>query len=180
MEYYKKLIIRLTLILLIPSSLFVYIFTPITVSLTRVLLYVLGYSFVLQENIIYIGKYSIEFIPACIAASAYHLLLVIILFTKDLNLTKSLKLFFYGSLLILFVNLIRIILIIDILIRYGVNYFDSIHLFFWTFVSSIYVAIVWLLLVKRIKIKSIPVYSDTKYLYNLSRKKKTFKRKTKK
>src|SRR3989338_5404729 len=62
-------------------------------------------------------------------------------------------------------------LFVFVLIKYGLNYFDMIHLFFWTFVASTYVALIWIFLTRKMKIKSIPAYSDIKYLYEKAKKK---------
>lgn len=54
--------------------------------------------------------------------------------------------------------------------KYGINYFNAIHLFFWTIVASVYVALVWIFMTKKMKIRSIPAYSDIRYLYKKAKK----------
>ena len=98
--------------------------------------------------------------------------------------------FLSGSFLILLMNVIRVDALLYILVECGENWFKKIHIFFWHFVSSIYVAAVWIFLSYKFKVKSIPIYSDFKFLLEKSifgkkkaakkRKKKSSKKKSKK
>jgi len=172
MNYIYKLIIRLFLLLVMPLSFFYFVFTPLTIYPSYFLLKITGFApQFTSSTVLAFQELAVRFVPACIAASAYYLLYILILLTKELALIKSVKLFIYGSLLILSVNIIRIYLIILVLIKYGVNYFNAIHLFFWTFVASVYVALIWIFLTRKMKIKSVPAYSDIKYLYEKAKKK---------
>ena len=172
MKYEYILIIRLILLFAVPLSFFYLIFTPLTIFPSYFLLKLSGLApLFTSSTVINFQDLAIKFVPACIAASAYYLLYISILLTKDLSLMKSIKLFVYGSLLILGVNILRIYIIVLVLIKYGTNYFNAIHLFFWTFVASFYVALVWIFLTRKMKIKSVPVYSDVKYLYNKIKRK---------
>jgi hypothetical protein len=65
-------------------------------------------------------------------------------------------------------NILRIDLLIAAFVSLGKEWFDTIHLVFWKFVSGVYVALVWIFLSKKYKIRSIPIYTDIKYLYNKS------------
>ncbi|QQG39032.1 MAG: pacearchaeosortase [Candidatus Woesearchaeota archaeon] len=166
MKYEHKLIIRVILLLAIPYFVFYPIFTPLTIYPSYLILKLAGFNpILLSSTKILLSNITLNFIPACIAASAYYLLYLLILLTKDLTLLKSIKLFIYGSLLILIMNIFRIYTVVFILLNYSKNYFDAIHLTFWTIFSSIYVALVWVFLTKKLKIKTIPFYSDAKYLY---------------
>ena len=117
------------------------------------------------NNSIFISGIVINIIPACIAGIAYALLLFLIIFTKGISLKKSVRMFLFGSLLILLMNILRIDLLIFVLLEFGSDLFDKIHLVFWNFISGLYVAFVWIFLVKKFKVKSIPVVSDVKELY---------------
>ena len=83
---------------------------------------------------------------------------------------KGIKLFFIGSLLILLMNIFRIDILILSSVKFGKVWFDAIHMIFWKFLSTLYVAFVWIFLVKKFKIKTIPIYSDIKYLINKIKK----------
>lgn len=165
MKYQYNLLIRLGLALLagIFFNIFYVIFYPVTFNLT---IHSLKYFYTLAvtDNTIVIGSHILKFIPACTAASAYFLLLLLILLTKDIPLKKSIYMFLLGSLLILAANIIRIDILIYILIKYGSNLFNTLHLFIWKILSSLFVVLIWILLTKKFKIKTIPIYSDYKFL----------------
>ncbi len=178
MKYPEKLLLRVLIIFLLFLIYdYVYIIAlPITTYLSFIFLNIFQYSPTLANNAISIGNTNFNFIPACVALPAYYLLLLLILTTKDLDFKKSAKILAYGSILILAMNIIRIDLLIAAFISLGKHWFDSIHLVFWKFVSGIYVALVWIFLSKKYKIKTIPVYSDIKYLYEKSILKNRFKK----
>jgi len=163
MGYYKKLVLRVlvALLLVIFSSLVYYIIGPITLHSSYLLLKPFSDA-TLSGNIISIDEHSLEFIEACAAVLAYVLLGILILLTYGISLKKGIKLFLIGSLLIFIANLVRIEALIYILVNYGMDYFKTLHLFIWKMVSSVYVALVWIFLCYRYKIKEIPVYSDLK------------------
>src|SRR3989344_4563529 len=161
MKYIKKLVIRLVLAVLLTLSyqLLYKILIPITLYPSFYILKLI-YKAELSGTLITIDNYSLTFIPACAAASAYILLGILILLTKDIKLKTGLKMFLLGSLLILTANIIRIEALILILINLGKNYFETLHLFIWKLLSSLFVAAVWIFLIKLHKIKSIPIVSD--------------------
>jgi exosortase/archaeosortase family protein len=163
MKYLKTLTLRLLLALIIAFSfnLFYIILNPLTFNLTYLLLKIFTNP-ILSINTILINSFTLKFIPACAAASAYLLLALLILLTKDIELKKGIKMFFLGSLLILIMNLTRILILIFILMNYGKDYFNLIHVIFWKIISSVFVVIVWVYLTNKFKIKSIPIYSDIK------------------
>ena len=94
----------------------------------------------------------------------YYLLLLLTTLTKDIKLEKRLKIFFYGSLTIFIINIIRIVFLIILLDNKSYNLFKASHNFFWSIIASILVASIWIYLTKKYKIRSIPIYSDLKYL----------------
>lgn len=160
MKYEHKLILRVAIaliILLLPINIFYTIFTKPTLSLAYFSF--MKYS-VIEGNSLIINERNLSFIPACIGASAYYLLALLILLTKDIRFKQGLYLFFLGIFLIFIMNIIRIDVLIIILLKFGVNWFDKLHVLFWEFFSSIYVALVWIFLIYKFKIKTIPAYSD--------------------
>jgi len=168
MKYIHKLIIRALLILIIPLNILLYIIKPVTIYPIYYIFYLLNYNPKLSFDALIINSYNLIFASACIAISAYHLLALLILFTKDIKLKDGIKYFLFGSFLILFVNILRIIVLILVGINYGEKWFELIHLTFWYGVSGVYVALVWILMIYLFKIKNIPIYTDIKYLYKKS------------
>jgi exosortase/archaeosortase family protein len=167
MKYYRNLGLRLVIIMIfiVFYEFYAKILSPLTIYPAYFIID-LFYSANLINGSIFIENYIIKFIPACIAVLAYALLFLLIILTKNIDFKKSLKIFLFGSLLILIMNIIRIDLLLFILVEFGDNMFDKVHLLFWNFVSGIYVAFVWIYLVKRFKIQEIPIVSDIKELYN--------------
>jgi exosortase/archaeosortase family protein len=173
MKYIPCLITRLALCF-VPLSFFYLIFTPLTLYGTYGLLYfykpiIFGNGFIIKGQIF-------NLIDACVAGSAYYLIWVLMLLSKDIKSVERIKIVLIGFLLIYLMNIIRVALLIFIAVKFGPNLFEAVHMIFWKFLVGVYVALVWILLVYIFKIKSIPVYSDLKYLYKRSLlKKKKFK-----
>ena len=114
--------------------------------------------------------------PACVAGAAYYLLSI-------LNLTTPMKprqrLFSLPYLFITFliINILRIV-IFALLYSKGFTFFDLTHTATWYFGSTIFLIIIWFSNVSLFKIKSIPIYTDFKYLVeNINFHKKSKKRK---
>lgn len=176
MKYEKKLAIRVgaALILMIMPLIGFNVFNIVLQKPTMYIAYIpikiLGYQISINNDIISIGEHTLRFISACTATSAYYLLAILVLLTKDIRLKRGVKIFVTGALLILLMNIIRIDLLLIVLVENGVNMFQSIHLLFWEVVSSIYVAAVWISLTVKFKIKTIPAVSDMQYLYKKSKR----------
>ena len=113
----------------------------------------------------------IELISACIAVSAYILLLILNLSIR-LDIKKRILsiLFSFSSLLIL--NILRIFILI--LLNASQNpYFGLVHELFWLILGTISVILIWFLEVKIFNIKEIPFYTDIMNIYiNIKRPKK--------
>ena len=136
MKYESKLIIRilsLFIIILLPE-IFYTIFTTLTIYPVYLILKLLQYNPELVGNSMLINSIPILFVPACIAASAYGLLTILILITKDIKLEKIVKMLSLGYLLILLTNIIRITILLLILINFSSNLFETVHMFFWRIV----------------------------------------------
>ncbi len=138
------------------------IFTPLTFYPSAYLLK-LSYNIAINNDIIIINaKTFIQIIPACIAGSAYLLLLILNL-TIPMKLEKRIKAILLSFLILLVLNILRIFFLAT-LYHNGFTYFDFTHKLFWYVLSTVFVVFIWLLIVKIYKIKEIPVYTDFKYL----------------
>lgn len=182
MKYEKRLLVRILVMILITLGygLFYRIFYPPTILVSFVVLKLFIKNLIINfsEHYLSPGCGKLMFVEACVASTAYYLWSLLVLTTKGLG-KKVWKLWVYGVLLILGMNILRIIILILILYYAGQNWFDLIHLAFWRFVAGIYVALVWIFLVNKLKVKNIPVYSDVKELLKHIKPKKV-KRKNKK
>jgi exosortase/archaeosortase family protein len=173
MEYKQKLFVRFIFVIfaiIFYNFLFYEIFKPLTIYGSYLFLLIFESGIKLVGDSLIISGGAFEFIHACIASSAYFLLFILLISTKNIKLMKGIKLFFIGSLLILLMNIFRIDILILSSVKFGKVWFDAIHMIFWKFLSTLYVAFVWIFLVKKFKIKTIPIYSDIKYLINKIKK----------
>jgi len=143
------------------------IFTPLTLRAVSFLL-----SSPTIQNLIIFNSRTIELIPACIAGSAYYLLLILNLTTPNIKLRQRIKILAISFIALFILNTLRIVILA---ILANSIYFASLHMIFWYGVSTIFVVGIWICLVKIYKIKSIPVYTDFEYLYRLITKNKTKK-----
>ena len=174
MNYKERLIIRIFIALIlfiIPYNIINFILLKLTLYGSYPLL-LLKYNPIINNNGFIIDKSILNIISACVATSAYYLLFMLIIFTKDIKLKTSINLFLLGSFLILIANILRIDVLIYIFLEYGRNFFDKFHIFFWQFTSSVYVALIWIFLIWKFKIKNIPIYSDIIYLLSIIKLKK--------
>ncbi|MFH0797998.1 MAG: pacearchaeosortase [Candidatus Woesearchaeota archaeon] len=173
MKYYKDLALRIILALALGTYYQVYymIFKPLTLNMSYFFLKMMDGSAALFEDKIITATHTLTFIDACVAAAAYLLLSMLILTTKDITWKKRLKMFVYGSILILVFNIARIELLFFALFRLDYSTYSALHLFIWKFLSTIYVFGVWVFLIRMFKIKTIPVYSDFVHILNLVKKK---------
>src|SRR3989344_1506071 len=165
MKYEIRLIIRLLIavILSLSAKLFYFVLAPITLYSSYFITKIF-FPVAIKENTFLINDLTLEFVPACVAVAAYILISLLILLTKDVKPKVLIKMFVIGFFLILIANLIRIEIMIFVLIEYGNNLFKTLDLFFWKVLSTAYIVFVWIFLTRLFKIKTIPVYSDVKYL----------------
>ena len=124
-----------------------------------------------SENVITIGfDKFVEIIPACIAGSAYLLLLILNL-SVEMDFVRRMKSILFSFLVLFVLNVGRIVILTWMYI--GDNgLFDFSHKLFWYGLSSVFVVGIWFLNVWLFKIKEIPVYSDVKFLVGRIRSKK--------
>jgi exosortase/archaeosortase family protein len=160
-----NLLVRYIILVLVafPSIyLFYALFTPLTIYLSYFVLN-LFYDIALSGNTFVLNGYSIGLIPACIAGSAYYLLLILNL-TTPMNLKTRLKSISFLFLSFLALNILRLVLFSFLFVQ-GFQYFDVAHKMTWYLGSTLLVVVLWFVNVSLFKIKSIPVYTDLKSLF---------------
>ena len=162
-EIFARYII-LVLVALPNLYLFYFVFTPLTLYPVYFLLG-LFYNVSLDGVVISMGDFSIELLGACIAGSAYYLLLILNLSTPKIKFQKRIKMLSIAFISFLVVNILRIFLL-SIMFVSGSAWFDLTHKLFWYVGSMVFVVAIWFLEVKYFKIKEIPVYSDLKFLFS--------------
>lgn len=170
---FQSILIRYALLLVsaFPNFwIFYLIFTPLTIYPIYFLLNIFFDVSLIGRTLI-IGDLSIKFINACIAGSAYYLLLVFNLSIPNVVFSKLIKMIVFSFVSFLIVNLIRIF-VLSLLAISGSSYFSITHAIFWHLISTVFVVAVWFAEVKLFKIKTIPFYSDIKFIYNKSSLKK--------
>ncbi len=161
----------LILVALPGLSIFYFIFTPLTVYPVHFLLGLFFDVALLSKINILINNVPIELIPACIAGSAYYLLLVLNLSTPKIKLKKRIYAILFSFAAFLILNILRIFILSSLAIT-GFSYFNVTHTIFWYGFSTIIVVGIWFAEVKIFKIREVPFYSDIKFLYKRSLLKK--------
>lgn len=158
-----KLFLRYGILLLVAFPnlyLFYFIFSPLTIFPSYYLM-----NFVIpgtiEGNRIITQLGIIELIDACIAGSAYYLLLLLNLSTPHMKFKRRMGAIFFSFIAFLGVNILRI-LVFSLLFFSGFEYFNTAHLAVWYGASTLLVALIWIAEVKLFKIKDIPFYSDFK------------------
>ncbi len=147
------------------------IFTPLTVYPVYFLLKLFFNASLFSNIIILVGqKVSVELIKACIAGSAYYLLLILNLTTFGIKAKTRIYMVLSSFFLFLIINILRIFLL-TLLAVSGSSFFRIAHVVFWYLLSTIFVVGIWFLQVKIFKIKHTPLYTDIKFLYGLSKSK---------
>jgi exosortase/archaeosortase family protein len=158
------IILRYLILLILGLNLYLIykIFTPLTVYSVSFLLKLI-YPIIVSGTMILINQIiTIEIIPACVAGSAYLLLLMLNLFV-EMPIKKRIYSILLSLGLLFILNILRIF-ILTILLVNEFQYFDLTHKLVWYVLSTIFVIGIWFLVVKLFSIKKIPVYSDIKYI----------------
>ncbi len=166
---FTDLVIRYAVLLIIAISglsILYFIFEPLTKYPTYFLFNIFYDIYVTPVNIINFRGFpiSLEIIGACIAGSAYFLLLMLNLSTPGLKFPKRIKLLLLSFLIFLVFNIIRIF-VIGVLFLNTSPVADILHKFLWYFGSIVLVILIWFYQVNKYKIKGIPFYSDIKFLF---------------
>lgn len=113
--------------------------------------------------ILTISGVEVGIVNACVAGSAYYLLLILNLAT-EMNARKRIYSLIFSLTSLLAVNILRIF-VFSILLIENYAYFDFLHKVFWYFMSILLVAFIWFLTAMIFKIRKIPVYSDLRFLF---------------
>jgi exosortase/archaeosortase family protein len=143
---------------------FYFIFTPLTIYPVYFILK-LFFQTVLSGNVLFLGNYStpIEIVNACVAGSAYYLLLILNLSVPNIKLIKRIKMICFAFISFLIVNIVRIV-VLSVIFVLKPNIFDISHKISWYVGSIILVVGIWFIEVKKFEIKEIPFYSDLKLM----------------
>ncbi len=160
-----SIIIRYCLILIIGLKIeTIYkIFRPLTVYPVYYLLKEFGDASLLgKDSILYNGLF-LDIVPACIAGSAYYLLIMLNLTTPMMLIKRFKNLFFILS-IFLVINIARIIFLV-LFFSLEFRYYDFIHRFIWYFGSTILVIAIWFLGTWIFQIREIPMYDDLRHFW---------------
>ena len=142
---------------------FYLIFTPLTVYPVYFILSLFFEVSLTGNSIGFLGSFSsVEIIEACIAGSAYYLLLILNLSLPNIKINKRIKMIAFSFILFLIANILRIVLLSAIYILKP-QLFDITHKLSWYFGSIILVILIWFFEIKSFTIKEIPFYSDLKF-----------------
>jgi len=118
------------------------------------------------------GVATINIVKYCVTASAYYLLALFCIITWNITLWKRFLMFLIGGILIFGMNLTRIIILIVTLLS-NKEIFQATHSAFNFFLSFVYVILIWSLLSVVFRVKTVPFYSDIKFLTREMLKEKT-------
>ena len=149
------------------------VLTPLTIHILNIILSIFTNT-ILDGNIIHLSKVGIEIVPACVAGSAFYLLLLLLMSTADIKPETRTKAIITAFAMLFALNLLRILILIPMA---NAAYFETVHWISWHIVSTIFVIGIWLAIVKMYKIKAIPIYSDVKYIKSLIKTKKSKRKK---
>jgi len=148
----------LLILIAIPHNLIYAILTPITIFPVLGILSLFYPGIALQGTSMLINNNVIGIISACIAGSAYYLLLILNLSTPmPIKIRIKSLAFMLVSLLVL--NILRLVIFIALFVS-GFSYFDITHKLSWYFGSTLLVLLIWFANVYLFKIKGIPAYTD--------------------
>jgi len=148
---------------IIGTPFFYFAFTFLTVNSVYFLLNLFSNPSSLISNTIMLQNVPIEIIGACVAGSAYYLLLILNLSIPNIALKKRLLIILFSFSILLLINVLRIFAL-SLLYVSQCPLFDITHKLLWYGGSIIFVVGIWFLSVKIFKIKEIPFYSDIKFL----------------
>ena len=147
--------------------------TPLTVHILNAILSIFTDT-ILSGNIIHLEEIAIEIIPACVAGSAFYLLLLLLFSTGDVKPEIRAKAIITSFAALFTLNILRVLILIPMA---NASYFEAVHWVFWHLISTIFVVSIWIGIVKIYKIKTIPIYSDVKYIKSLIKVKKSKRKK---
>jgi len=149
------------LFLFVLTNIFSFLLPQATIKASFYIISIFTQATLTNSTIIF-QSHSIEIIPACIALSAYYLLLILNLSTPMPIKKRAYSLILTFALLFL-VNVFRIAVFSFIFVS-SQSLFTAFHFITWILLSSIIVFLVWYTGIKVFDIREIPVYSDLKFL----------------
>jgi len=136
------------------------------------------FNVLLSGSTISLSGFPIEIIGACVAGSAYYLLLILNLSTKGIKVKKRIGILLFSFSSLLVINILRIFFLSIIYVN-GTSFFDLAHRLFWYLGSTLFVVGIWFLSVKIFKVKEIPIYSDVVHLLHSGKESGKKSKKTK-
>jgi|APSaa5957512535_1039671.scaffolds.fasta_scaffold15906_2 exosortase/archaeosortase family protein len=159
----------LTIIIIGAGNLYLFykILIPTTLHTTNLILKIFTPT-ILIGNTIQTNHALIEIAPSCVAASAFFLLIALILSISNIKPKTRAKALLTATVTLFTFNIIRILTLIPFINQ---PYFETLHWIFWHLISILFVLVAYFTTIKFYKIKSIPVYSDFKYLKSLTKTK---------
>jgi len=160
-----SIIVRYTLLLLFVLTNIFSFFIPQATIKASFYVFNLFSEATLTDSTITLQGYSFEIVPACIALSAYYLLLILNLSTQ-MPFRKRIYSILSSLSLLFLINIFRILLFSFLFIA-SESLFYKAHFITWFFISSFIVFLIWIFNVKIFRIKEIPVYSDIKFLVRM-------------
>lgn len=155
--------------LVLTFSIFSLIFKPLTiwpVFLILKLFYVVSLNGMIRMTV---AGHEILFIDACIASSAFLLLFLFNILTRDIFLKKRILIFLFDCILLLVLNILRLVILIILLVNNSAA-FDLTHKVFWYVLSIVFVVAIWFFSARFFRIRTVPFYSDLKFLISLKKK----------
>lgn len=139
------------------------ILTPLTIHVTNLILNIFTPTS-LTGSIIHTKNATIEIASSCIAASAFFLLIVLIFSILDIKPKTRIYAALTATAILFLFNIARILFLIPFI---GKPYFETLHWILWHMVSIVFVLVAYFITIKIYKIKSIPIYSDFRYIKSL-------------
>lgn len=147
------------------------ILRPLTLYAVQGIFTLFGYSStLLANNTLFIEGTYISLITACIAPSAFFILLFLAL-TLPGKSRDYLRWIGLSWGLLFLVNVTRIV-ILSLVALQGYSVFESAHALFWYAGNAFFILAIWASLVISFKIRSIPVYTEVNHLYRIARGKR--------
>ena len=162
----------LFIILLIGVDFAYLFFEKITLYSSYGLLKIIYPSAFLSGIDIWIGEKVITIVGACVAGSAYLLLLILNLSVPKIKFEKRIYFLISSFILFFIINVIRIVFL-GVLHVDSSPYFEILHKVLWYLGSTLIVVGVWFLGVWVFSIKEIPFYSDIKELLRIMKNSKS-------
>ncbi len=126
------------------------------------ILRMLYHPVIVYDNTLFVGHYAIVIVDACVATSAYYLLLLLN-FGLAMPLKKRILSLVFSFSLFFLLNILRI-LFLTYLFVYESIFFKTVHLVFWHIMSTLFVVGIWFISYVLFSIHGIPFYSDIKKL----------------